>query len=63
VYHRSMKLDFIRAGKPTEHGTIESFNEQLRDECLIVTLITSLKDAKTKIEAWRIAYNRHRSYG
>jgi hypothetical protein len=34
---RGLKLDFIRPGKPTENGHIESFNGRLRDECLNVT--------------------------
>jgi putative transposase len=35
-YQRGVKLDFIRPGKPTENGFIESFNGRLRDECLNV---------------------------
>jgi putative transposase len=51
---------FIEPGKPTENGHIELFNERLRDECLNVTQLVPLEDAQTKIEAWRIDYNRHR---
>jgi putative transposase len=36
TYRRSVKLDFIHPGKPTENGHIESFNGRLRDECLNV---------------------------
>ena len=32
-YVRGVKLDFIRPGKSTENGSIESFNGRLRDEC------------------------------
>jgi putative transposase len=30
---RGVKLDFIRRGRPTENGHIDSFNVKLRDEC------------------------------
>jgi len=58
-----VKLDFIRPGKPTENGYIESFNGRLRDECLNVNQFLSLADAKRKIEAWRQDYNHHRPHG
>jgi putative transposase len=34
AYERRVHLDFIRPGKPTENGYIESFNGRLRDELL-----------------------------
>ncbi len=58
-----MKRDFIRPGKPTENGYIESFNGRLRDECLNVNQFLSLADAKQKNEAWRQDYNSHRPHG
>jgi putative transposase len=36
AWRRGVKLDFIRPGKPTENGHIESFNGRLGDECLNV---------------------------
>jgi len=60
---RPRELPFIRPGKPTENGYIESFNGRLRDECLNVNQFLSLADAKQKIEAWRQDYNHHRSHG
>jgi putative transposase len=57
AYRRGVKLDFIRPGKPTENGHIESFNGRLRDECLNVTQFLSLDDAVEKIEGWRTDYN------
>lgn len=36
AYRRGVTLDFIRAGKPVENASIESFNGRLRDECLNV---------------------------
>jgi putative transposase len=49
-----------------ENAFIEAFNGRLRDECLNVHQFTSLADAQTKIEAWRVDYNQrlpHSSLG
>jgi putative transposase len=62
AYSRGVQLDFIRPGKPVENAFIEAFNGRLRDECLNVHQFTSTDDAKGKIEAWRIDYNRHRPH-
>jgi putative transposase len=62
AWRRGVKLDFIRPGKPTENGHIESFNSRLRDECLNVMQFMSLEDARAKIEAWRVDYNQHRPH-
>jgi len=62
AYGRGVQLDFIRPGKPVENAFIEAFNGRLRDECLNVHQFTSIEDAKAKIEAWRIDYNRHRPH-
>ena len=62
AYRRGVQLDFIRPGKPVENAFIESFNGRLRDECLNVNQFVSLKDAKTKIEAWRRDYNQRRPH-
>ena len=59
---RRVKLDFIRPGKPTENGHIESFNGRLRDECLNVNQFMTLDDARGKLEAWRDDYNRYRPH-
>jgi putative transposase len=45
-----------------ENGLIESFNGRLRDECLNVNQFMSLEDARVKIEAWRVDYNRRRPH-
>jgi putative transposase len=34
AYKRGVKLDYMRPGRPTENGLIESFNGRLRDEFL-----------------------------
>ena len=62
AWQRGIKLDFTRPGKPMDNGHIESFNGRLRDECLNVNQFLSIEDAKAKIEAWRIDYNRHRPH-
>ena len=41
---------------------IEAFNGRLRDECLNVHQFTSIEDARTKIEAWRVDYNARRPH-
>ena len=62
AWARGVKLDFIRPGKPTENGHIESFNGRLRDECLNVTQFATLDDAREKLEVWRDDYNRCRPH-
>ena len=62
AWRRGVKLDFIRPGKPTENGHIESFNGRLRDECLNVNEFATLDDAREKLEAWRDDYNCHRPH-
>ena len=62
AYRRGVKLDFIRPGKPTENGHVESFNGRLRDERLNVEQFWSIEDAKQKIEAWRYDYNHRRPH-
>jgi putative transposase len=62
AYQRGVKLDFIRPGKPTENGHIESFNSRLRDECLNVEQFWTIDDARRKINAWRDDYNERRPH-
>ena len=62
VWNHSVKLDFIRPGKPTENAFIESFNGRRRDECLNANEFTSIEDARQRIEAWREDYNHHRPH-
>ena len=62
AYHRGVKLDFIRPGRPMENGYIESFNGRLRDECLNVELFSDLVDARTKLRAWMRDYNENRPH-
>jgi Transposase and inactivated derivatives len=62
AYENGVKLNFIRPGKPTENGHIESFNGKLREECLSVNWFSNMKEAKDIIEAWRIDYNEKRPH-
>lgn len=62
AYSNGIKLDFIRPGKPTENGYIESFNGKLRDELLNTELFLSLQDAREKLEEYRQDYNTLRPH-
>ena len=62
AYRNQVRLDFIRPGKPTENGYIESFNGKLRDECLNVHLFFSVADAQEKLDVWRNDYNHLRPH-
>jgi putative transposase len=42
-----VNLDFIRPGKPTENGIIESFRRRLCDGCLNMNQFVTLNDMKT----------------
>ncbi len=52
----------IQPGKPTQNAHVESFHGRLRDECLNVSWFWNLFDARSKIGAWRIEYNRERPH-
>lgn len=62
AYDNNVTLDFIRPGKPIENAHIESFNGRFRDECLNEHVFASLRDARRKIEAWRMDYNQNRPH-
>lgn len=62
AYLRGVKIHFIRPGKPTENGHIESFNGRFRDECLNMHAFTSLNHAQKEIERWRVDYNNWRPH-
>ena len=59
---QGVRLEFIQPGKPVQNAYAESFNGRLRDECLNANWFTSLSDARRKIEAWRLDYNRERPH-
>jgi len=63
AYENAVELAFSRPGKPTDNAHIEAFNGRLRQECLNQHWFLSLSDARSKIEAWRLAYNETRPHG
>jgi putative transposase len=66
AYRHGVELAFIRPGRPSENGYIESFNGRLRDECLNLHLFFGLDDGGQKLEVWWMDYNTtrpHRSSG
>lgn len=62
AYRQGVTLRFIEPGKPVENVYIESFNGKLRDECLNENWFTSLYEARTIIENWRMDYNEERPH-
>ena len=62
AWKNGIQLDYIRPGRPTENGMIESFNGRLRDEYLNCNEFESLNDARARIEAWRIDCNDQRPH-
>lgn len=62
AYRRGVQLDFIRPGKPTENGYIESFNGKLRDELLNTQIFFPLSEAREKLEAYRLDYKTCRPH-
>lgn len=61
AYRHGVQLDFIRPGKPTDNGFIESFNARFRQECLSQHWFVDLEEARSTVEAWRLDYNNHQS--
>lgn len=61
-YQYGVRLEFIRPGKPSDNGYIESFNGRLRDECLNVETFFDLSDVREKLERWRQDYNQVRPH-
>ena len=62
AYKRSVRLAFIRPGKPVDNCYIESFNGRLRDECLNEHWFITMQHARSTIEAWRVEYNTERTH-
>lgn len=62
AYRRRVKLDFIRPGKPTDNPFVESFHDKFRDECLDDHYFSTLFEARSIIENWRIEFNTFRPH-
>lgn len=58
-----VKLAFIQPGKPSQNAFAESFNAQVRDDCLNLHWFINLAQARHLIEQWRIDYNTIRPHG
>jgi putative transposase len=63
AYRNRLRLDYTRPGKPTDNGFIESFNAQVRRECLSQHYFSNIDDARRVVEAWRDDYNERRPHG
>lgn len=63
AYDKKVGLAFIQPGKPTQNAFVESFNAQVRDECLNVHWFLSLAAARHELERWRHDYNHIRPHG
>lgn len=62
AYRNGVKLDYIRPGKPTDNGFIESFNARVRQECLSQHYFSSIAEARLVLGAWREDYNSARPH-
>jgi putative transposase len=62
LFHKQKVAKFIQPGKPQQNAYIESFNGNLREECLNEELFFDVDDALSKIEARRQDYNQHRPH-
>ena len=58
----NVEIHYIEKGKPTQNAFVESFNGKFRDECLNEEWFTSIAQARSIIEAWRIDYNNERPH-
>jgi len=58
----NLDLHFIEPGKPTQNGSVESFNGRLRDELLNEYAFPTLFHARSAVEHWRIDYNHVRPH-
>jgi putative transposase len=54
AYTTGVEIHFIRPCKPTQNAYIESFNGKFRDQCLNEHCFLDPKDARDKLEAWRV---------
>ncbi len=53
---------YIAPGKPMQNAFVESFIGRFRDECLNENVFTTLAEARSLIEEWRIDYNTTRPH-
>lgn len=58
-----VRIHYIDPGRPTQNGTIESFNSIVRAECLELRSVDSIREARQIMDEWREDYNHHRPHG
>ena len=63
AFNQGVKLDFIKPGKPVENAYIESFNGQIRYECLNASVLFSLALSPKELVHWQEDYNAARTHG
>lgn len=63
AYRNQLQLDYTRPGKPTDNSFIESFNAQVRRECLSQHYFSTTEEARLVVAAWRDEYNHRRPHG
>jgi putative transposase len=59
---KTITVEHIRPGKPSDNAFAESFIGKLRDECLNEHWFLNLAHAQQEIEAWRETYNTERPH-
>jgi putative transposase len=59
---KSVDLQFIQPGKPTQNANVESLNGRVRDELLNAHTFLDIHDARDRAEAWRKDYNEIRPH-
>jgi putative transposase len=59
---RKIDLVHIQPGKPTQNAYVESFNSRLREECLRVSWLQNLFEARRILARWREDYNHTRPH-
>lgn len=63
AWENKVQPHFTQPGKPTDNGPGESFNGQLRHECLNAYAFESFPHTQRQIEAWCRDYNEHCPHG
>jgi putative transposase len=59
---KSIDLQFIQPGKPTQNAHVESLNGRVRDELLNAHTFLDIHDARQRAEHWRKDYNEIRPH-
>ncbi len=59
---KSIDLQFIQPGKPTQNAQVESLNGRVRDELLNAHTFLNIDDARERAETWRKDCNEIRPH-